>query len=148
MMYTLILSFLALTLTTSAQASASAPSQTSNKACMYTTQPHSWRVLDSQHLVLWGSSQQDIYLLTLFTPISDLRSNEVIAFIDSDRNNKLCGGGVDKIATPNSKTDPQPTNIASMSKLEERDLITLGKQYKLQLLSPARIKALSQSADQ
>jgi hypothetical protein len=115
---------------------------------MYTTQPSSWRVLDRQHLVLWGTSQQDIYLVTLFSPISDLRSNEVIAFIDADRNNKLCGDGADKIAAPNSKTDPTPTNITAMVKLTERDLISLGQQYNLQLLSPARIKQLNSSSAQ
>lgn len=147
MNYHLVFLLLTATSAASAQMLSAASLQSPNKACMYTTQPQSWRVLDSQHLVLWGTSQQDIYLVTLFTPISDLRSNEVLAFIDSDRNQKLCGDGADKIAAPNSKTDPQPTNITAMTKLEERDLISLGKQYNLQLLSPARIKALSQSAD-
>ena len=110
---------------------------------MYTTQPSNWRVLDGQHLVLWGTSQHDIYLVTLFSPISDLKANEVIAFIDTDRNNKLCGDGADKIAAPNSKTDSSPTPIISMTKLDERELIALGEKYKVQLLSPARTKALS-----
>lgn len=115
---------------------------------MFTIQPHSWRVLDSQHLVLWGTSQQDIYLVTLFSPIIDLRAHEVLAFIDADHNQKLCGASADKIAAPNSKIDPQPTLIAAMKKISERDLISLGAQYQLQLLSPSRSKALSQSSEQ
>ncbi len=114
-----------------------------DRACMFTTRPSSWRALDQQHMVLWGPSQQDAYLVTLFSPISDLRATETFAFIDSDHNGKLCGDGSDKIAAPNSKTDPSPNSIKSMSKLDESELIALGEKYKLQLLSPARIKELS-----
>ena len=124
-------------------ASISTSSASASRACLFATQPSSWRVLDSQHLVLWGSSQQEIFLISLFFPISDLRSNEVIAFVDSDNNGRLCGDGRDKLVAPYSKTDSSPNVIQSMKKLTEQDLITLGEQYHLQLLSPSRIKALS-----
>ena len=124
-------------------ASISSSSASTSRACLFATQPSSWRVLEPQHLVLWGSSQQEIFLISLFFPISDLRSNEVIAFVDSDNNGRLCGDGRDKLVAPYSKTDTSTNVIQSMKKLTEQDLITLGAQYHLQLLSPARIKALS-----
>lgn len=141
LIYTLLLTFC--TASVNAQPN-SKIEHTAGKDCMFATRPSSWRVLDTRHMVLWGPSQQDTYLVTLFSPLIDLRSSDVIAFIDADRNNKLCGNRADKIATPNSRIDSSPTLISSMVKLDEQDLITLGKQYNLQLLSPARIKALSE----
>lgn len=116
------------------------------RECMFTVQPRSWRVLDQQQLVLWGPSQQDAYLVTLFTPVSDLRFTESLAFIDDDHNGMICGDGGDKIAVPNSRTGTWPTIIKSMTKLDEAALIELGQKHNMKLLSAKRQKELDAAA--
>ncbi len=112
-----------------------ADTSTRSRDCLFTSQPQSWRVLDQQQLVIWGPSQKDAYLVKLFAPVQDLRFTESLAFIDDDHNGMICGDGGDKIAIPDSKVSSFPTIISSMRKVDEAELLALGEQYKVKLIS-------------
>ncbi|MGC3982907.1 MAG: DUF6491 family protein [Steroidobacteraceae bacterium] len=116
--------------------------ETSKRECLFSSQPQSWRVLDQQQLVLWGPSSKDAYLVKLFAPVQDLRFTESLAFIDRDHNGMICGDGSDQIAIPNSKVSSFPTIITSMRKVDDAELVTLGEQYKVKLISDKKAQAL------
>lgn len=111
-----------------------------DRACLFASQPSSWQVLDRQHLVLWGPTQRDAYFVTLFSPISDLSFTETLAFIDGDHNGMICGGVGDKIGVPNNTVGSFPTGISSMRKVDDAELVKLGEQYKVKLLSDKKMK--------
>jgi hypothetical protein len=127
-------------LTTSAQA-AEADKEARKRECLFTNQPQRWTVLDQQQLVVWGPSSKDAYLMKLFAPISDLRFTETLAFIDDDHNGMICGSG-DKLAVPNSRVSSFPTPIASVQRVDDAELMALGEQYKVKLLSDKKAAEL------
>jgi hypothetical protein len=108
--------------------------------CLFASQPDNWHVLDRQHLVLWGSSQKEAYLLTLFAPLQDLNFAETLAFIDTDHDGMICDG--DKIAVAHSGMNRFPATISSMRKVSQAELVTLGEQYKVKLLSDKKIQQI------
>jgi hypothetical protein len=112
--------------------------------CLFTSQPQRWTVLDQQQLVVWGPSSKDAYLMKLFAPISDLRFTETLAFIDDDHNGMICSGGGDKLAVPNSRASSIPTPISSVRRVDDAELMALGEQYKVKLLSDKKIQELKQ----
>ncbi|MGE0187775.1 MAG: DUF6491 family protein [Steroidobacteraceae bacterium] len=116
----------------------------STRECMFATQSHNWQVLDRQRLVLWGPSQNDAYLVTLFAPVNDLPFAETLVFVDSDHNGSICGGGFDKIGVAQSMSGTWPMHIQSMEKLDDAALLVLGEKYNVKLLSSKRIKALQE----
>lgn len=114
------------------------------RACMFTSQPLTWTVLDDRQLVLWGPTQKDAYLVKLFSPLHDLRFTESVAFIDGDRNGMICGNGGDKIGVTRSSIPAFPSTITSMRKVDDAELLALGEQYKVKLLSDKKAQALKQ----
>jgi hypothetical protein len=126
-----------------AQAEQTVQSSKATNECMFATQPRSWRVLDQKQLVLWGPSQNDAYLVTLFSFVTDLPFAETLAFIDSDNNGRICGDGFDKVGVAHSRSGSWPMNIQSMVKLTDADLLALGEKHKVKLLSAKRMKALA-----
>lgn len=110
--------------------------------CLFARQPQSWRVLDQQQLIVWGPSQKDAYLVKLFSPVQDLRFTETLAFIDDDHNGMICGDGGDKIAVPGSKISSFPTIIASMRRVDDAELVALGEQYKMKLVSDKKAQEI------
>lgn len=119
---------------------AEAADSKAGRACLFASQPSSWQVLDRQHLVLWGPTQRDAYLVTLFAPVTDLAFAETLAFIDGDHNGMICGGVGDEIKVPSTTIPSFPTAITSMRKVDDAELVKLGEQYKVKLLSDKKIK--------
>lgn len=143
-MKTLILSVLAVTpliATGNAHAEA-ADKQPSDRICLFSSQPQNWQVLDPQHLVLWGPTQKDAYLVTLFAPLQELKFSEKLAFIDDDHNGMICGNGGDKIGIVDTPVPAFPSTITSMRKVDDAELVALGEQYKVKLLSAKRTAAV------
>ncbi len=125
-----------------ADAGSSSSNSSRGRDCLFARHSHSWRVLDRQHLILWGASQKDAYLVTLFTPLHDLSFAESLAFIDGDHNGMICGDSFDKIAVPDSKVTSFPSDISSMRKVDQAELLALGEQYKVKLVSEPKAQEL------
>jgi Family of unknown function (DUF6491) len=117
---------------TSHALAAEATKTKSDRACVFASQPQDWRVLDNQHLVLWAS-QNNAYLVTLFSPLNDLHFTESLAFIDDDHDGMICSG--DKIGIPDSHTASFPATITNMRRITDSELIALGEQYKVKLVT-------------
>jgi hypothetical protein len=113
------------------------PARTAN-ACFPATQ--SWLYRSKS----WssGSVEKDAYLVTLFSPVSDLHFTETLAFIDGDHNGMICGDGGDKISIPGSSISSFPTLIKSMRKVDDAELVALGEKYKMKLISDKRAQAV------
>lgn len=104
----------------------------SGKECLFSTTVRDWRPLDSEHMVIWGPSRKDAYLVTLMGRVVDLPFSENVAFIDGDHDGMICGNGGDKVAVP-GPTQGLPTFIKSMQHLDEAGLQAVGEQYKVKL---------------
>ncbi len=113
------------------------PPKERGRDCLFASQPSSWRVLDKQTLILWGPSQRDAYLVKLFSPVPDMKFSVTLAVIDGDRNGMICGGSTDKITVPDAISS-FPANIDSMRKVDDAELLALGEQYKMKLISDKR----------
>lgn len=119
--------------------SASAPTGT-DRTCLFANQPQSWQVLDQKQLILWGPTRKDAYLVELFAPSPDIGFAETLAFIDDDHDGRICEG--DKIAVPDSHMASPPAIISSMRKVDEAELLALGEQYKVKLVSDKKAQEL------
>ncbi len=108
------------------------------RECLFARQPSDWKVLDNQTLILWGPTQKDAYLVKLFAPVSEMRFAMTLAVIDDDHNGMICGDSTDKIAVPNTPVTSLPTNITSMRKVDDAELVALGEKYKVKLISDKR----------
>lgn len=100
--------------------------------CLFSTTVRDWRPLDREHLVIWGPSRKDAYLVTLMGGLTDLQFSENVAFIDGDHDGMICGRGGDQVSVPGSVVG-MPTFIKSMKRLDEAGLEAVGQQYKVKL---------------
>ena len=112
--------------------------------CVFAREPSSWRVLDNRHLILWDTGRNDAYLVTLFLPLSNLSFTESLIFVDGDRDGRICGSSFDKIAVPDSTMPALPSAISSMRKVDKAELVEIGKQYKVKLVSEPKETELKQ----
>lgn len=112
--------------------------------CLFASQPDGWRVLDRQHLVLWGPSQKYAYLVTLFAPIQELNFADTLAFIDGDHDGMICGNSGDKVAVPDRQVPAFPTAITSMRKVSQAELVTIGEQYNVKLFSDKKTQEIKE----
>jgi len=68
----------------------------------------------------------------LSMPLFDLRSAISIAFIDHNRDGRLCGFGMDQVVVPHAPIFESST-IAGMTRLDEGGIEQLAEQYKAKL---------------
>lgn len=119
----------------SAQAADTKPA--ARRACVYAQLPDSWRVLDSQHLVIWAPGRQ-AYVLELMTPLPDLPSAQTLAFNDDDHDGQICSG--DKLSVPGPGGLSSSTFIAAMHHADDDELRALSEQYHVRLLPKSKDK--------
>lgn len=112
--------------------------------CLFSTTVRDWRALDDSHLVIWGPSAKDTYLVEIMRRLPDMRVTENMAFIDGDHDGMICSGAGDQIAVPKSRVSA-PAFIAFMKRLDEAGLRAVGKQYNVSL-APQKDAANDKSA--
>ena len=99
--------------------------------CVFSRTVHDWEALDDHHMVIWGVGKTP-YLVKLTRPLFSLRFSHTLAFVDGDRDGRICAFGRDAIATDQSGP-PDKSSILSIARLEPEDLVKLEAQYKTSL---------------
>ena len=112
---------------------ANAKAKTDTNACTWFSTIDDWQRLDDSTLIVWGPGHQ-AYKIELAMPLVDLSTAPSIAFIDHNRDGRLCGFGLDEVVIPHSTVFGSST-IVGMTKLSEADLVQLGDEYHLSLKS-------------
>jgi hypothetical protein len=91
-------------------------------------------VLDSRNVVIYAPNYKRAYLMQLGSPISDLKFAFKVAFLDKDRDGRLCGRSPDRVIAADSIVR-SPTLISGMTRLDEAGFEALESKYKVKLTS-------------
>jgi hypothetical protein len=110
------------------------PARAHGNDCTFFRSISDFRPLDRTKLVVWAPSKRDAYLVELGMPLFDLKHANELAFIDSNRDGRLCGYGMDRIAVGNASF-PQQSTILGMTRLDATQLVGLEQQYGVRLVS-------------
>jgi hypothetical protein len=100
-------------------------------ACTWFSSIDDWQRLDDRNLIVWVSRKQ-AYHIQLSMPLFGLRSTISIAFIDHDRDGRLCGYAMDQVVVPHAPIYESST-ILAMTQLDEAGLQQLAEKYKVKL---------------
>ena len=107
------------------------PTKTDSNACTWFSSIDDWRELDDRNLIVWVS-RKEFYHVELSMPLFDLSSASSIAFVDHNRDGRLCGYGMDEIVVPRSTIFGSST-IMGMTRLDDAGLAQLAEQYHVKL---------------
>lgn len=101
-------------------------------ACAFLTQIGGVRALDSRTAVILSSTGKPAYVVTLGTPLPELKYAIRYAYIDRDRDGRLCGRSRDAIAVPGEAVGP-PARIMAMTPLDPTKIRALEEKYQVTL---------------
>jgi hypothetical protein len=116
-----------------AVASSRAPDSSDGNACVFFRTVDDYRALDKNKLIIWAPGRRSAYLVEIGMPLFDLTWSNRLAFVDTNRDGRLCGFGMDRIVTGDTSF-PQWSTITSMKPLDEPALAQLEEQYHVSLL--------------
>jgi hypothetical protein len=102
--------------------------QSGGNDCIGVMELGDWQVLDSDHLLLWGTSHKRAYHLTLSRPLFELRFEEAVAVVDNNGDGRICPYGGDTIIT--RECTGAPVTIAAMNWLSEERTAALANKQK------------------
>jgi hypothetical protein len=121
------------TLAFSAAAGAVAPASSSveKDACISLTRIGGLRALDNRTAVIFSMGKPS-YVVTLSAPLPELKFAHRYAYIDRDRDGRLCGRSRDGIALPDESVRI-PTTIMAMTPLDAQSVEALELKYEVKL---------------
>lgn len=106
--------------------------QAEKDACASLTWLGGVRALDSRTAVVFSSMGKPAYVVTLGTPLPELKFATRYAYIDGDRDGQLCGRSRDAIAIPNDGLRI-PARIMAMTRLDAERIQALEQKYDVTL---------------
>jgi len=116
-----------------------APPSRSTEDCLFSVVVKDWAAIDKQRFIIYGLTDREAYLATLFFPTPDLINNLGMAVVDSDNNGRICGMSSDYVEFRNA-TIPGRNLITSMRKISEEEakaLLELNKRKPREKKAPA-----------
>jgi Family of unknown function (DUF6491) len=119
-------------LSAAAGAVTSASSSVEKDACVSLTRIGGLRALDSRTAVIFSSMGKPSYVVTLSAPLPELKFAHRYAYIDRDRDGRLCGRSRDGIALPDESVRI-PTTIMAMTPLDTQSVEALELKYDVKL---------------
>jgi hypothetical protein len=106
-----------------------APPSRSTEDCLFSVVVKDWAAIDKQRFIIYGLTDREAYLATLFFPTPDLIYNLGMAVVDSDHNGRICGKSSDYVEFRNA-TIPGRNLITSMHRISEEEAKALLEQSK------------------
>src|SRR5690606_11443328 len=100
--------------------------------CVFISSIGQYRALDDDKIVIWAPGRRNAYLVELTMPLFGLEGSWKMATIDRDRDGRLCGFGMDKIAVRGIGR-PESATIRSMTRLDDAGLAALEEKYQVSL---------------
>lgn len=92
--------------------------------CLFATQVRGWQTLDERTLLVDGPTGDNAYLFKLFAPITGLRFEQTLAFVDGNHDGQLCSNG-DSLAVGGPM--PQTMPIIAVRGLDKAEADALRK---------------------
>lgn len=104
------------------------------EACVFVRSVDDWRALDDTNLVVWatGNNKQPYHVKLIF-PLTGLRFDHTMAFVDGDQDGRLCGYGRDSLAERATNPGAQKSSITSIARLDAAGVAALETKYKVSL---------------
>jgi hypothetical protein len=99
---------------------AMAPPSRSTEDCMFSVVVKNWAAIDEQRFIIYGLTESEAYLGTLFFPTPDLVNNIGMAVVDDDHNGRICGKSSDYVQFRNP-TIPGRNLINSLRRITEEE---------------------------
>lgn len=120
-------------------------------ACVALMRIGGLRALDNRTAVIFSSMGKPSYVVTLSAPLPELKFAHRYAYIDRDRDGRLCGRSRDGIALPD-ESFRIPTTIMAMTPLDAQSIEALELKYDVKLsrkrkAHPAQDEQNSDAAD-
>ncbi len=100
--------------------------------CTFFSTLYDWQALDDQNLVVWAPSKREAYHVYLSMPSPDMRMANTLAFVDGNRDGRLCGFGMDAIVAGDGAFARKST-INAMKHLDEAGIAQLEEKYKTKI---------------
>lgn len=101
-------------------------------ACVALMRIGGLRALDNRTAVIFSSMGKPSYVVTLSAPLPELKFAHRYAYIDRDRDGRLCGRSRDGIALPD-ESFRIPTTIMAMTPLDAQSIEALELKYDVKL---------------
>lgn len=116
----------------SAYGTSDRPTEVEKDACEWLTRISGLRPLDSRTAVLFAPGGKPAYVVTLSVPLPELEHAIRYAYIDRDRDGRICGRSMDAIAVPN---DPlrMSSRIMAMTPLDAESIRALEEKFQVKL---------------
>jgi hypothetical protein len=121
------------------EASGATPKK-NRESCLYSRSVHDWRTLDDSNLVVWAPNDRQAYHVKLIFPLFSARYEYRLAFIDGDRDGRLCGYGRDSVGETDRSAAGQRSSITSITRLDAESIAKLEEKYKTKLTPQPRKK--------
>ncbi len=99
---------------------AMAPPSLSSEDCMFSVVVKDWAAIDKQRFIIYGLTQREAYLGTLFFPTPDLVYNLGMAVVDADHNGRICGKSSDYVEFRDA-TIPGRNLITSLHRISDEE---------------------------
>jgi len=114
--------------------------------CLFFRTVYDWQPLDDTNLVIWAPSRNQMYHVKLTMPLIGLRFAHTIAFVDADRDMRLCAFGRDSLSYRDGSMSQRST-IFSMDRLEPPAVAALEEKYKVKLTRDSKRKEKPKEPD-
>ncbi|HTE40878.1 MAG TPA: DUF6491 family protein [Steroidobacteraceae bacterium] len=117
------------------------------ESCFFSRFVHDWRTLDDRNLIVWAPNNRQAYHVQLIFPLFSARYEYRLAFIDGDRDGRLCGHGRDSIGETDRSAAGQRSSITSITRLDAESIAKLEEKYKTKLTPQPRKKKTPETAE-
>jgi hypothetical protein len=99
-------------------AAASKPTEAKGGDCVFSRTISNWESLDNETLIIWAPTRHDPYLVKLWMPAFNLKSEFSLGVLDADNDGQLCDYGRDAIVV-RSPGGPERYKIRTLQRLDE-----------------------------
>jgi len=98
---------------------------------------YEWRALDDRNLAFWVPDEPLPYHAQLSRSTPELLTTSQLAFIDGDRDGRLCGAGLDAVIEGSSAAR---VSIDALAKLNKKGVARVQKEFRMTLKRAPRKK--------
>lgn len=114
--------------------------------CVFFSTVHDWQPLDDTNLIVWAPGRNDMYHVRLTMPLVGLKFAHTIAFVDADRDRRLCTFGRDALVYREGSMSQRST-LFSMERLIPEDIARLEEKYKVKIARDSKRKERPKEPD-
>lgn len=118
----------------------------SSPDCVFFSTVYDWQPLDEVNLIIWAPGRDDMYHVRLTMPLMGLKFAHTIAFVDTDRDRRLCTFGRDALVYRDGSLSQRST-LFSMERVDPAAVAQLEEKYKVKITRDSKRKERPKEPD-